>query len=101
RTAIRAEGVVVRLNAGGSHPQIDFTAASGAKISYPQGGLIFGYRPGQKVRVLYNPNNPGKTACIDTTGALWAVPILLAGIGLFLALTGFVNLLTQASAPGR
>lgn len=49
------DGQVERLNAGGSHPQIAFTTATGQRVSYPQGGMIFGYEPGQPVRVLYDP----------------------------------------------
>jgi hypothetical protein len=44
-----ARGTVVRLNAGGSHPEIRFTTASGEVVDYPQGGLIFGYRVGVRV----------------------------------------------------
>ena len=52
------DGQVERLNAGGSHPQIAFTTATGQRVSYPQGGMIFGYEPGQPVRVLYDPAQP-------------------------------------------
>jgi hypothetical protein len=34
------EGVVSRLDAGGSHPQVGFTTAAGQRISYAQGGEI-------------------------------------------------------------
>lgn len=53
-----ADGIVSRLNAGGSHPEIAFTTGKGEKISYPQGGFIFGYEPGQPVRVYYLPEQP-------------------------------------------
>ena len=82
--ASRGEGVVTRLNAGGSHPEIEFTAASGETISFPQGGGIFGYRPGQKVQVLYAPEAPSQTACVDAFGALWFTPLILSFLG-----TGF------------
>jgi hypothetical protein len=81
-----ADGTVVRLNAGGSHPQIEFTASSGQRVSYPQGGLIWGYRTGQHVRVLYDPQHPAYSARIDALGTVWFVPVLLAFIGIvFLA----------------
>jgi len=86
--AASAPGEVSRLNAGGSHPEIVFTAASGEKISYPQGGLIFGYRPGQKVRVLYSQEDPKGTARVDAFGALWFVPLMLFGLGLALIIGG-------------
>lgn len=83
RRALATEGIVVRLNAGGSHPQIEFTTSSGEKVSYPQGGLIFGYRPGDRVRVLYNPTAAAGTACVDRFGALWFGPLVLLILGLF------------------
>lgn len=81
RTARAAEGTVVSLNAGGSHPQIEFIDNSGARISYAQGGLIFGYRPGERVRVLYRPGDAKSSACIDVFGALFAFPLILGAIG--------------------
>lgn len=91
RNAARAQGVVVRLNAGGSHPEIEFADVSGQRISYPQGGLIFGYRPGDKVNVLYLPNDPRRTACLDTFGALWFVPSLLAIMGVLFVIAGVMR----------
>lgn len=64
------EGVVVALNAGGSHPQIKFTTADGKEIEYAQNGLIGGYRVGDRATVLYDPQNP-REASVDTFGALW------------------------------
>ncbi len=90
RTAERAEGVVSRLNAGGSHPQIEFTTADGQKVSYPQGGLIWGYRAGQPVRLFYNRANPPATARVDSVGALWGAPIILAIVALILIVAGFL-----------
>jgi hypothetical protein len=98
RAATSATGVVTRLNAGGSHPEIEFTTASGTKVTYPQGGLIFGYRPGQEVRVLYNPQDPAKTACVATFGVLWFVPLMLSGIGITLVTGGTASLRSHRRA---
>ena len=87
QTATRVEGEVSALNAGGSHPQITF-AADGRTLSYPQGGLIFGYRPGDKVYVLFSANDPAGTAVADAVGAIWFVPLMLGGIGLVLLVAG-------------
>ncbi len=86
RKAERAPGVVVSLNAGGSHPEIEFLAKSGQKIRYPQGGLIFGYKPGDKVLVLYDESDPAKTARVNAIGSIWAATLFLfiLGLGLFL-----------------
>lgn len=85
--ALRADGTVTELNAGGSHPQIRFIAADKTEVSYPQGGFIFGFKQGDKVIVLYAPADPAGTATVDTLGAVWFTPLLLTGLGaLFLAI---------------
>jgi Protein of unknown function (DUF3592) len=75
--AVRVPGQVVALNAGGSHPQIEFVTKEGERVSYPQGGWIGGFRVGDHVTVLYLEKSPRKTASIDRTGAIWFWPILL------------------------
>jgi hypothetical protein len=96
--AASAPGVVSHLNAGGSHPEIEFATASGESISYPQGGLIFGYRQGQKVRVLYGQEDPRGTARVDAFGALWFTPLMLIGLGLALIIGGVASLVSVAHA---
>lgn len=73
--AVSAKGTVISLNAGGSHPQIRFTAGDGKPVEYSQSGLIFGYRPGDEVEVLYDPEAPQK-ASVNTFGAMWGFPFL-------------------------
>ena len=99
REAESAEGVVVQLNAGGSHPQIEFAAKSGQQISYPQGGLIFGYRIGDRVRVLYRPEDPRGTACVDTLGAVWSAQLFLGGLGLLCVIGGLLSARGHDSSP--
>lgn len=89
--AQRAPGVVKALNAGGSHPQIEFTSASGEVVSYPQGGMIYGYQTGQPVQVFYQPEKPSATAVINDAGALWGTSGLVGLIGLGFALAGFLK----------
>ena len=90
KTAGHAPGIVSKLNAGGSHPEIVFTAASGQVVSYPQGGMIGGYKTGQHVSVLYNPHNPRLDPCLDTWAALWLDKLMLLGMGLvFLCIGGW------------
>ena len=69
------EGIVMALNAGGSHPQIRFTTADGKEIEYSQNGLIGGYRVGDKATVLYDAQNP-REASVDAFGALWGFNLL-------------------------
>jgi len=94
KTATYTDGVVVRLNAGGSHPQIGFATTSGDEITYAQGGLVFGYRTGERVRVLYDPKRPQATATLDRFGATWAAPLLLGMLGL-----GFVAIGRATPTP--
>lgn len=75
--AVTAQGRVVALNAGGSHPQIEFTNNRGEPISYPQGGWIGGYKVGDQVTVLYLPNSPNPRPTVDRFGAVWAWSINL------------------------
>jgi hypothetical protein len=81
--AARAPGVVTGAPAGGSHPIIRFTTASGEEVSYPQGGFVFGYHSGDKVSVIYDPDNPAYAASLDTVGAVWFFPLMLGGLGVF------------------
>jgi uncharacterized integral membrane protein len=92
-SASRADGVVERLNAGGSHPQIRFTTTSGDSVSYAQGGLIFGYDSGDRVQVLYRPERPQATARLDSVGAIWAMPLLLGFLGAGFAIGGLLHFL--------
>lgn len=90
-----AQGLVSELNAGGAHPQIDFTSIAGEKISYPQGGFIFGYQIGQPVRVLYAPERPANSAIIDDPWALWATPAVIGGLGLLFVICGVPGLIRR------
>lgn len=66
-----ASGFVSRLNAGGSHPQIQFRTGSGEIVSYPQGGMVFGYRKGEAVKVLYDPREPSAGPIVKAFWPLW------------------------------
>lgn len=98
RTAQEAQGTVSALNAGGSHPQIDFTSVSGERISYPQGGFIFGYQVGEPVRVLYEAGRPAASAIVDDAGALWGNSAFLCGFGALFGIVGFRGLLGLRSS---
>ena len=90
-----ANGIVSHLNAGGSHPEIAFTTGSGEKISYPQGGFIFGYQQDQTVRVYYLPEQPANSAIVDDSAALWGTPGVLGCIGLVFTIVGLVKAVRQ------
>ena len=83
-------GAVTRLNAGGSHPQINFTTQDGTLVSYPQGGMVAGFTAGQPVQVLFDPANPRATARVRSFGSLWGSSTTLAICGIvLLALASF------------
>ena len=81
RSAV-AQGEVTRLNAGGSHPEVEFTTAAGQKVSYPQGGLVMGWQVGDTVPVRYDPTAPTRDPCINRVAAIWTIPfaLLLGGM---------------------
>lgn len=87
KQATSAQGEVVKLNSGGSHPEIKFTTQDGKEIEYPQSGLIFGYKIGDKVEVLYDAQNPQR-ASINTFGAIWGFPVLVLTLGLIFVIVG-------------
>jgi hypothetical protein len=87
-----ASGVVTDSNVGGSHPEVVFTSANGEKISYPQGGFIFGYKKNQPVRVYYLSNQPYISAIIDDAAALWASPGVLGFIGMVFTVAGLTGI---------
>lgn len=98
-----APGVVVSLNAGSSHPEIRFVSREGQAFVFPEGGLIGGYAPGQKVIVRYAADDPQGTACLNVWGALWAWVILLTllGAGSFTAGAGSLRDMLHARRGGK
>jgi hypothetical protein len=85
-TAATADGVVTRLNHGGSHPEIQFIAADNKVIEYSQGGMIYDYKVGDKVRVLYDKENTSR-AEIDSFGALWGFTVIFIFMSILFILT--------------
>ena len=79
-SAKSAAGVVMQLNAGGSHPQVEFTTDAGEVVSYAQNGMIANYRQGDAVEVLYNPQQP-REAAVNNFWALWGFTILEFALG--------------------
>ncbi len=88
-SAAVAKGVVTKLDAGGSHPEIQFLTNAGEKIEYPQGGLIGGYQVGDRVSVLYDEKNP-QTAVVNSFGALWGFPLLAFILGIWFIIAGLL-----------
>jgi len=93
RVARKAPGVVVALNAGGSHPQIEFKDGYGKAVSYAQGGLITGYKIGDKVIVLYREDTSNPRATVDRFGAVWELSIYFSAMVVLIPVIGLVNIL--------
>jgi len=73
-TASRAEGKVVKLNAGGAHPSIEFIPSSQKTVIEFSGSGFIDYAVGDKVTVLYLKDEiypSGFKTNIDNPGALW------------------------------
>ena len=91
KTALRAEGEVVKLNAGGAHPVIRFIPVGEKAVEFSGDGFI-NYAVGDKVTVLYlkDPQSPsGFQYNIDTPGALWFAPLGLTWLGVGFIVGGF------------
>ena len=59
--------------------------------------MIFGYKPGQPVHVLFEAHDPKGTARIDAIGARWFDSIGLSFVGLIALLVGVTGMTTHFS----
>ena len=89
--ATQEMGTVVRLNAGGSHPEVAFRTVDGTIVSYPQGGMIVGCHVGQAVQVLYDHADPSGSARAHSFGSLWGDSVALAVCGAGLLAFGLAS----------
>jgi hypothetical protein len=96
RASILVPGQVVKLNAGGSHPQVEFVTKAGEHISTPQGGMIFGMQVGQAVEVRYLADNPVPTATLNKFGTIWGLTVFLAAMGVAFVAAALLNLPKRA-----
>src|SRR5262245_35485103 len=95
RTAVRAEGTVVRLeryrsrNSSTYHPVIRFTDRNGENIEFVSsvGGTVVSYSRNERVEVLYLPHMP-EGATLNTFSALWAGPSIIGGLGIIFFAVG-------------
>jgi hypothetical protein len=90
KSASRAEGKVIKLYAGGAHPEIRFVPAGEPAIEFSGHGFI-DYAVGDKVNVLYlkDPQTPaGYQIQIDTPGALWSSTSLFTYLGISFVIGG-------------
>lgn len=99
-SARSAEGVVIRNETrddsdGGLmiHAVVAFTDSGSRRITYTDsvGSSIALYKPGDKVTILYDPQN-SKRAMIDRGVWNWLLPTLIAALGALLAASGVYGL---------
>jgi len=106
-TALRADGTVVRLvrsSDGTSAPVIHYQVNGQA---FKLQGRLYSkppaYSVGDKVSVLYRPDEPG-TGQIDSFTEHWIVPLLCGGSGAVFVAVGFATILARTRrrrASGR
>jgi hypothetical protein len=92
RTSIVVPGHVVKLNAGGYHPQIEFVTREGEHVTYPQSLFISRMKVGDQCEVRYLPDNPIPTATLNRLDGVWSAVIFLAVMGCGFIVCGLMNL---------
>lgn len=101
--AERIAGKVVRLNAGGAHPVIEFKPQGEGVLRHYGSGFIY-YAVGDSVTVLYlkDPQSPaGFQARIDTPGALWDGTLVFIWLGGGLIVGGLYTKRSTKKPPAR
>lgn len=107
---IGIEGTVVSLeqhtNGAAIYPVIHFMDLDGHEHAYISntGSNEPSYYPGEKVRILFNPNSPDskETTRIDGFAELWGATLFLLGMGsVFVLLTLFVSYLMRLDDGGE
>ncbi len=108
-TASRAEGEVIALERRRSHPRgnrrlteyhyypvVKYMAADGQTVQFvgQVGSKPPAFRVGQRVKVLYNPEQP-RSARINSFFELWLAPMIFTGLGGIFLLMGGVALVNQ------
>lgn len=86
-----AIGQVIDTNYGGSHPGVSFITADNQKVMYYQDGLVFGYKMGERIEVIYDPKTPAHVS-VNTFGALYGFPVLGTLLGLAFIITSVLRL---------
>ena len=91
-----------RSRGGSYYPRVRFRTGSGQDfvIISSTGSSPPSFRVGERVQVLYSPDNPTR-ARIDSFGSLWALPLIFGCIGLVFCSVGIGPLLWQRRVHQR
>ncbi|MBU7582497.1 MAG: DUF3592 domain-containing protein [Nostoc sp. TH1S01] len=75
------------------YPVIEFTANSGKLVEFEanSGSNPPTYTQGQKVEILYNPQEP-ESAMINSSADLWVLPAIFTGLGSIFVVIGGISL---------
>ncbi|MFM0624864.1 DUF3592 domain-containing protein [Paraburkholderia xenovorans] len=86
-SSIVTTGEVIRLNAGGHHPQIAFVATDGRRYERPT-GTTRSFEVGETVLIRYSADDPHGSAMIDSIVDLWRWPLFVVLLSAVFVVTG-------------
>ncbi|WP_347237581.1 DUF3592 domain-containing protein [Paraburkholderia sp. BL17N1] len=86
-SSVVTTGEVIRLNAGGHHPQIAFIAKDGRRYERPT-GTTQSFEVGESVLVRYSADDPDGSAVIDSIVDLWRWPLFVVVLSAVFFVTG-------------
>nr|WP_244849614.1 DUF3592 domain-containing protein [Caballeronia sp. SL2Y3] len=81
---------VVKLNAGGKHPEVAFTTSDGQRISVPTSSWFHSVDVGDKVEIRYDPRQPGN-ATMNTLFGVWSLHLFCGVPAMVLILSGLLG----------
>lgn len=90
--SITAVGEVVRLNAGGFHPEVVFTTQNGERISIA-GSSSYSTEVGDRIEVRYMPDTP-KLAKINQIENIWGIEIYITAFSAIFIIGGLFGMRT-------
>lgn len=83
-------GEVVRLNAGGKHPQVEFITLRGERVSVPASSWFHFAEIGDKVEMRYDPKN-SHDAQMNTFFGIWGVHLMFCWVALMFLFGGILG----------
>jgi len=90
-------GEVVKLNAGGFHPEIEFTTNDGRRMSFP-GSTTVRTEVGDRIEVRYRPSEP-RDAMVNNVFSVWGTHVYITGFSLIFIIGGLYGM--KPSSRGR
>lgn len=89
-----ADGIVSRLNAGGSHPEIAFTTGKGEKFPTPRVASSSAMSRGSRCEFIICPSSRPPTPRRGSRCTV-GTPVMLGAMGLFFTLVGLLKATRQ------